>query len=254
MLLTIGQGLGLCYSKTSSDSGISSPAEIANLKLWIDAQSFSTITFLSGSGDGDPISSVSAPEEGYTGVYNEHGGYPMEYAASGLHGKPAFIKPNVRSLFRDENQGNPALYSAAVTLVYFFSGAFDGTADSGDLFSLYNTSALVNVSSATAAEYIKNEALANVTFGGTYDLTNVSMAAVSIADVHNAIIKLNDQDTVSFNPHNNYSNLGGAKLGTHSASRDGVHHEIYGAMIYDRALTDDELAQLYEYGVTRYGA
>lgn len=172
--------------------------------------------------------------------------------ASGLHGKPAFRKAHPSSVLRDTNQGSPSLYANSLTLVYFFSGIFDGTKDNGEFISLLNNNALLQANNATEIQYEDDENGNPAIIAGEYNLNNLTMAAVSISDPSSAFVKINNLAGTTFNPANSYSTLGSFRAGSRSPLGYGLHHEIYGIILYDRGLSDAELNQLYMWGLARY--
>ena len=253
MLKSFRQGM----SAPALDHTLSSPADIDNLQLYIDAQEFGNITFAAGSGDGDPIASVAGVDDAL-GVYDESNGTAFLYEATGAQGKPAFKKGDDKSIFRDENAGSPRLYGSdeengQATIVYFFTGIFNGTADTGYLFSFMNTVAAIEILSDTSIQYYADESLSGVPITGTYNLSSLTMVAVTMTSDSSASVKINDQALQTLDPHNNWNNNGSVRLGTSAPTFNGVYHELYGAMVYDRALSAAELDQLYTWGVARYG-
>lgn len=248
MLKTFRQGI----SSPVGPDKITSPADFENLQLYIDAQEFGNITFASGSGDGDPIASV-AGIGGALGVVDESNGYNWLYKASGIHGKPSFKKGvPTRSIFRDENKGSPALYETQVTLVYFFTGIFDGTIDQGSILCMNSPSySRVHVVNSTTMSYIHNENATNVSISGTYDLTDLTMIALSYDDLSSLNIKINDGSFQNIDPRDFYDG-GGVRFGGHNYVSAGLYHEFYGGLVYNRPLDESELNRLYDWGVARY--
>lgn len=251
MLKSFRQGL----SAPEQSAGLGSPAELGNLQLYIDAQEFNTITFASGSGDGDPIESV-AGVNGTLGVIDESNGYNYFYKAAGLYGKPAFRKPSnqPRSIFRDENQGNPDMYTTQATWVYFLTGIFDGTQDSGNIMSMNSLSySRINVSNPTTMEYELDENRNPVVITGTYDLSGLTMVALSYDSLSSLNIKINEGSFQNLNPDDGYDG-GSVRFGGRNAFLNGLYLECYGGLVYDRALDTIELNQLYDWGMARYGS
>lgn len=251
MLKSFRQGVSALQNSTS---GISSPADFEDLVLYVDSQEFANITFASGSGDGDPVDSVAGVGDALGVIDDSNGSYYFEYVASGIHGKPAFRKGGTRGAFVDENEGSPALYDATVTLVYFFTGIFDGTQDDGFIAAMDSSSALVRANSSTEMQYEDAPLTTPVTISGTYDLEELTMVALSYQSTSILDVKVNDQSFQRLDPNDNYISSPSVKLGNRNALGNGLYHEFYGAMVYDRALTNDELNQLYEWGVARYGS
>lgn len=250
MLKSFRQGL----SAPEKSNGLTAPTDINNLVLYIDAQEFDNITFASGSGDGDPIASVAGV--GSTlGVIDNSNGDNFLYEATGVYGKPSFKKTvTYKSIFEDENQGSPAVYSTQVTVVYFFTGIFNGTQDTGNILTMGGDTAQkrVSVNNSTEMAYNRNETSQAVTISGIYDLSQLTMIALSYDSLSSLNIKVNNGSFQNIDPDDSYDS-GSVRFGGYNAFGTSLYHEFYGGLAYDRNLDEDELNQLYDWGVARYG-
>lgn len=252
MLLTIGQGLGLNHAKING--GISSPDEISDLGFWLDAQSYDKITFVSTAGDGQPVDTVEGAQDGAAyGVFSDSPTYRYNYVASGLHGKPAFRQAHPRAVFRDEGAGTPAKYTDAVTYIFFCSGIFDGTEDRGYFGTLTHNPSGFYAENETTLQWYNDGTLGVVDFAGTYDLNDMTMMAASIASDAAGNLKINDNAFQALDPNDGWNNNGSFRIGARSTVVEGCFNEIYGVLLYERALTEDELNQIYAWGLARYG-
>lgn len=256
MLYNIGSGL-TPQSYNSQNNGFT-PESLSNLGLWLDAQNLSSISFSSGSGDGGLVGQWGpSNSDGTYGAYTASPTYPLTYLASGIQSKPAIRKNSPYSILNDDGNGTPAKYGMEVTIIIFFTKD-DASQLTGDIFTFNNTSARFWINDDNTLRYYKQEGGTFYEYNGgtTFSMDqNLTMFAISYTDESTALLKVNDLNPNSFDPYGGYwYSDGGFRLGGRNAALKSPIVEFSSFILYNRALTNDELNQIYAWGADRYGA
>jgi hypothetical protein len=228
------------------------PTDISGLQTFQDAQTASSLSFSSGSGE----NAVLSRWDDLSG--NDYYLYPNAsnvnnfiYKPFGLFGKPALRKSGTQASLECIST---TMYSTAVTQIIFFSVLPTATQLTGMIGSLLNSSAKLQITGTRIPSYLRIEAsVTNATLPAWTSLSDdMLMLAVSITDASNAKLH-NGIDSTSFDPHNLYYSNGGIRLGSLTATNVDPEIEIYGHLLYNTALSDDEMNKMYLWGLRRYG-